>query len=195
MFLFCSLLYVSNCDYCNCVSVLIAKLTISILARIESANPCTFSPYTDGCGNHGWLWNCSRRSLTKIPQDLPIKYKDNFLSLDLSWNKFREISISTFQNVQPNLSSHITGLNLQGNYLTSIGNFSFQSLNRLCELDLSYCSLSKTELTRQAFVHLPYLKILRLHYNYFQAKGYPDVSLSKIFTLETLTRCFRWISF
>ena len=176
-----------NCDYCNCLPVLIAKLTISILARIESANPCTFSPYTDGCGNHGWLWNCSRRSLTKIPQDIPIKYKDYFLSLDLSWNNFREISISTFQNVQPNLSSHITGLNLQGNYLTSIGNFSFQSLNRLCELDLSNCSLSRTELTRQAFVNLPYLKILRLHYNYFQAKGYPDVTLSKIFTLETLT--------
>ncbi|XP_078341103.1 toll-like receptor 4 [Crassostrea virginica] len=156
-------------------------------ARIESANPCTFSPYTDGCGNHGWLWNCSHRSLTKIPQDIPIKYKDYFLSLDLSWNKFREISISTFQNVQPYLSSHITGLNLHGNDLTSIGNFSFQSLNRLCELDLSKCSLSKTELTRQAFVNLPYLKILRLHFNYFQAKGYPDVSLSKIFTLETLT--------
>nr|XP_022300603.1 toll-like receptor 1 [Crassostrea virginica] len=155
--------------------------------RIESANPCTFSPYTDGCGNHGWLWNCSHRSLTKIPQVIPIKYKDYFLSLDLSWNNFREISISTFQNIQPNFSSHITGLNLQGNYITSIGNFSFQSLNRLCELDLSNCSLSKTELTTQAFVNLPYLKILRLHYNYFQAKGYPDVSLSKIFTLENLT--------
>ena len=86
-----------NCDYCNCVSVLIAKLTISILARIESANPCTFSPYTDGCGNHGWLWNCSHRSLTKIPQDIPIKYKDNILSLDLSWNNFREFQLLHFK--------------------------------------------------------------------------------------------------
>ncbi|XP_078309800.1 toll-like receptor 4 [Crassostrea virginica] len=156
-------------------------------AQIESAYPCNFTPHTDGCGNHGWLWNCSHRSLTKIPQDIPIKYKDKFLSLDLSWNNFREITTSTFQNIQTNFRSHITGLNLQGNYLTFIGNFSFQSLNHLCELNLSNCSLSKTELTTQAFVNLPYLRILRLHYNYFQAKGYPDVTLSKIFTLETLT--------
>ena len=176
-----------NCDYCNCLSALIAKLTFIILYRIESATPCTFSPHTDGCGNHGWLWNCSHRSLNKIHQDIPIKYKDNFLSLDLSWNNFREITTSTFQNIQTNFSTHIIGLNLQGNYLTSIENFSFQSLNRLCELDLSNCFLSKTELTTQAFVNLPYLKILRLHYNYFQAKGYPDVTLSKIFTLENLT--------
>ena len=166
---------------------MIAKLTISLLAQIESANPCNFTPHTDGCGNHGWLWNCSHRSLTKIPQDIPIKYKDKFLSLDLSWNNFREITSSTFQNIQTNFRSHITGLNLQGNYLTFIGNFSFQSLNHLCELNLSNCSLSKTELTTQAFVNLPYLRILRLHSNYFQAKGYPDVTLSKIFTLETLT--------
>nr|XP_022300600.1 toll-like receptor 6 [Crassostrea virginica] len=36
-------------------------------SRIESANPCTFSPYTDGCGNHGWLWNCSRRTVALAP--------------------------------------------------------------------------------------------------------------------------------
>ena len=64
-----------NCDYCNCLSALIAKLTIIILYRIESATPCTFSPYTDGCGNNGWLWNCSHRNLTKFLKTYPSNIK------------------------------------------------------------------------------------------------------------------------
>nr|XP_022300599.1 toll-like receptor 6 [Crassostrea virginica] len=44
-------------------------------SRIESATPCTFSPHTDGCGNHGWLWNCSHRSLNKIPHVVIKRYQ------------------------------------------------------------------------------------------------------------------------
>ena len=105
---------------------------IFIAAQIKATNPCTFSVYVDGCGNHGWLWNCSHRRLTKIPQDIPIKYKNAFLSLDVSGNNFKEISTGTFKSIKQEFRSNITGLNLQGNYLTSIGNFSFQSLNRRC---------------------------------------------------------------
>ena len=161
--------------------------TISVSAQIESANPCTFSPYTDGCGNHGWLWNCSHRNLAKIPQDVPINYRNAFLTLDLSGNRFTEISSSTFQNISRKFSYQITGLSLRENDLEAIGNFSFQSLQRLCELDLSNCSLSKNKMASRAFASLCYLKILRLHYNFFQITGYPDVTLSEVLTLETLT--------
>ena len=160
---------------------------ISIAAQNDSTNPCTFSPHTDGCGNHGWLWNCSHRSLTEIPQDIPNKYKNVFLSLDVSGNIFGEISTATFKSIKQEFRSNITGLNFRGNDLEAIGNFSFQPLNRLCELDLSNCSLNNTKLTNYTFAHLHFLKILRLHHNNFQAKGYPDVSLSKILSLQTLT--------
>lgn len=52
------------------------------------------SMHTDGCGNRGLLWQCGNRNLSEIPEHIPLKYKGEFVTLDLSENQFTRITIN-----------------------------------------------------------------------------------------------------
>nr|XP_034306625.1 toll-like receptor 4 [Crassostrea gigas] len=151
--------------------------------------PCLFSPHTDGCGNHGWMWQCGHRNLSVIPngQHIPLEYTNTSLTVDLSENRFTAISLETFNTIGSVLRLCITSLSLRGNPIQSIGNFSFQALHNLCELDLSSCRLHMTSFEIYSLANLNSLKILCLHDNSFRGSGYPDVAISKAKTTENLT--------
>ncbi|XP_052680477.1 uncharacterized protein LOC128161263 [Crassostrea angulata] len=147
------------------------------------------SLHTDGCGNRGLMWQCGNRNLSEIPEHIPLKYKGEFVTLDLSKNQFTRITMETFHNIDPRVRSRITSISLRNNPIRYIGNFSFQCLWRLCELDLSTCHLQRTSFEINSFGNslLNQLKILRLHNNSFRGNGYPDTAISKAKLLENLT--------
>nr|XP_034306626.1 toll-like receptor 4 [Crassostrea gigas] len=172
--------------------ILLLPCSLYLICRISNwvtPEPCTFSPHTDGCGNHGWMWQCGHRNLSVIPngQHIPPEYKRTSLTLDLSENSFTAISRKTFNTIGQFLRSRIASLSLRGNPIQSIGNFSFKALWNLCELDLSSCRLHTESFEINSLANLNKLKILCLHSNSFQARGYPDVAISKARTIENLT--------
>lgn len=135
------------------------------------------------------MWQCGHRNLFVIPhgQHIPPEYTNTSLTLDLSGNRFTTLSMETFNTIGPLLRQRIASLSLRSNPIQSIGNFSFQALRNLCELDLSSCRLHTESFEINSLADLNRLKILCLHSNSFHVRGYPDVAISMARTIENLT--------
>ncbi|XP_061186961.1 uncharacterized protein LOC133195103 [Saccostrea echinata] len=160
-----------------------------VLNNTETTNTemCSFRPHTDDCENRGWLWDCSYLSLQTVPRNIPEKYRNTSLALDLSGNKFTTLSSETFSRVNIKLLPNIKALYLQYNNIRIIRKFAFGSLENLCVLTLYKCNLGKFSLANQSFANLTKLKVLHIHYNAFEHLGYPDIEISRILTLKSLT--------
>uniref|UniRef100_A0A7G3AHQ4 Putative extracellular matrix protein slit n=1 Tax=Lutzomyia longipalpis TaxID=7200 RepID=A0A7G3AHQ4_LUTLO len=72
--------------------------------------------------------DCSRRNLTKIPENLP----QNTSFIDLSHNLITTVYIDDFSN-----ATHLREIRLRGNQIVSIDKMAFAQLARLDSLDLS----------------------------------------------------------
>ena len=145
---------------------------------------CSISPFVDECNNTGFLWNCSKLNLNRIPKKFPPELRNQNVILDLSFNNFSILSKETFKEIS-NLSD-VTMILLHHNKLSKIGKNAFQVLSSLCSLDLSYCNLDKNQINEHAFGKISTLKYLRIHQNNFQHSGYPDVTVSSIQSLKYL---------
>uniref|UniRef100_K1PIR8 Toll-like receptor 13 n=1 Tax=Magallana gigas TaxID=29159 RepID=K1PIR8_MAGGI len=53
----------------------IYETTVYSILDWVTPEPCTFSPHTDGCGNHGWMWQCGHRNLSVIPNAAIKQYR------------------------------------------------------------------------------------------------------------------------
>lgn len=142
------------------------------------------SPYVDECGNSGLLWNCSGSGFNRLPTAFPPELKNQNVALDISFNRFSSVTEDTFEQIAS--YSNVTSVILHHNDITEIGNLAFHDLSNLCCLDLSNSNLEKDKIDPNAFSDISKLKILRIHQNNFQYQGYPDISISKLGSLQLL---------
>ncbi|XP_061187161.1 toll-like receptor 2 [Saccostrea echinata] len=157
------------------------------IAEQTKSMTCTFKPYTDECKYREWLWDCSKLNLEAVPQNIPEIFRDKNFAMDLSRNSFTSISSETFSGIDENFLKNVTALYLQFNNLRIVKKSAFEYLGNLCVLDLSNCKLGNSSLAYQSFANLTKLKILRMHHNEFKHLGYPDIAISRILSLESLT--------
>ena len=158
-------------------------LTDSCMGLVISRD-CAISPYVDECNNTGFLWNCSGLGLNTLLKKFPSELKNQNVALDLSFNNFRELTKETFREINRYLN--VTTIKLHHNNLGKIGKNALSMLSSLCSLDISYCSLDKNRIDEYAFVNTGSLRNLQIHHNDFQQTGYPDLSISKIPSLQYL---------
>ncbi|XP_061187160.1 toll-like receptor 1 [Saccostrea echinata] len=57
------------------VNYLLVIYHVFNIADQSSSKMCTFKPYTDECGNRGWLWNCSKLNIHTVPTACLKKYR------------------------------------------------------------------------------------------------------------------------
>ncbi|XP_022294862.2 toll-like receptor 4 [Crassostrea virginica] len=162
---------------------LISLLLYSCLDSVMSRE-CAISPYVDECKNTGFLWNCSGLGLNTLPKKFPPELKKQYVTLDLSFNNFSELTKEIFREI--NIYLNLTTIKLHHNNLGKIGKNAFPISSKMCSLDISYCSLDKNRIDEYAFVNTTNLRKLQIHHNNFQQTGYPDVSISKIPSLKYL---------
>ncbi|XP_052707480.1 toll-like receptor 2 [Crassostrea angulata] len=161
------------------VSILLINSIVVVMTQM-----CTISHYADDCGNKGLLWNCSGLNISKLPTELPPELENNNVTLDLSFNQISSLTEDIFQHIAR--YSKVTAIILKYNSITEIAYLAFQKLTSLCSLDLSYAHLERKEIDSEAFSNLDKLQVLQIHGNDFQYSGYPDISLSRIHSLEHL---------
>ncbi|XP_048774432.2 toll-like receptor 1 isoform X3 [Ostrea edulis] len=142
-------------------------------------------PFTNDVGNRGLVWNCSRGSLDVIPNIPSTGNFTGIIGLDISFNKFRRISKSTFLNTTR--VTEITSLYLDGNEIIVIESEAFSYLTALEILHISNCSLSKFTLRNSSFSRMENLKLLEILNNDFVYAGYPSRELSRLTSLQTLS--------
>ncbi|XP_062591357.1 uncharacterized protein LOC134252828 [Saccostrea cucullata] len=145
---------------------------------------CPTEPYTDECGNFGILWNCSGLNTDRLPEKIPQKLRNRYVTLDLSFNRFSTLTEKTFENLIR--FSVVSSIIINHNKITNIENKTFHRLSGLCSLDLSSCELDKKGIEVEAFSCIHNLKYLRIDQNNFQSDGYPDVALSAFQSLSSL---------
>ena len=95
--------------------------------------------------------------LTKIPQKVFLDFKE-MNSLDLSRNKIKQLSISSFKNAQ-----NISSIKIQSNNITVLKNRIFVNCTELTNLDLSSNQIKMIAIN--AFLGLQKLEILYLSNN------------------------------
>nr|XP_011422173.2 toll-like receptor 3 [Crassostrea gigas] len=161
----------------------VCQLLVWRVSVILSQN-CTISPYVDECGNAGLLWNCSGSGFNRLPTAFPPELKNQNVALDLSYNRFSSVTEDTFDQIAS--YSNVTSVILHHNDITEIGNLAFHDLSNLCSLDLSSSNLEKDKIDTDAFSAISKLTILRIDQNNFHYQGYPDISMSKLHSLQVL---------
>ncbi|KAL9702474.1 hypothetical protein quinque_005992 [Culex quinquefasciatus] len=91
----------------------------------SASYPC---PRGCSCEDGTRFLNCSQRSLTEVPADLP----RNVIRLDLSWNNIKRIPVEAFQNI-----TEVRDLWLDRNVIEELDKEVFIGLTRLDVLGLS----------------------------------------------------------
>ncbi|XP_056009962.1 uncharacterized protein LOC125679332 isoform X5 [Ostrea edulis] len=80
------------------IGIIIILTILNDAVSVVSTPVCKMDPFTNDVGNRGLVWNCSRGSLDVIPNIPSTGNFTGIIGLDISFNKFRRISKSTFLN-------------------------------------------------------------------------------------------------
>ena len=93
-------------------------------------------------------------------------------NLNMGGNLLTNLSKHIFQG----LNNSMLSLKLDGNWISSITNSSFESCSKLQQLDLSNNRLNKLEIIRHILQHTPGLHVLDIHDNTFKYFNSTDIS-------------------